>query len=569
MWLTDSNWLRKFLLAEDILARNPVDDDWIIVYEYWTHLDEGEIQNGQDQPLAHWISLVCSLMVDPSEAEDLVEQLDNIQDLNKDGRPFFDYSSEQDPLPFKEGLKVVVKGTPVETLFIHPEHDERLRIRYDLAFYYDNVEVEPNKFVRYEDDTPVIRYEQQEDRSGRTNQRVTILKGYLRDFLAAKGKALILGEYHGRWGRFVGEISSDLPKRMENKVEPFGRMTLIAADHIPPKGAGWQMDFHRFLVLWPFERPRHPASKPWRPNTEEEEPEPFYFTIDSEGKQVDVLGKEIRHQLLPGFFRREVLDKYYKTPGSEVSWGAPGLGSINYKGLWHLVIGVNRNGEIFTWLHKLGEIGKYHPQELHHWKAYELGYQTDINPNFWRTQIEGQFPRGLHVNEEIARTIQRINGLLPDPLILLDKESEEIMQRLHEPIRGTKDEFIDTMLEWDKLLNEALNKKFLKSLVKDLKGINNLGTIGLLGAVLTRFSISEAEREAVTKPLRYVNDFRQRKGHRGGEEKLQATLVALGFSKPSNFIPVYRALLEKVKSALLLLENLLVSAVIPDLRLDK
>lgn len=111
------------------------------------------------------------------------------------------------------------------------------------------------------------------------------------------------------------------------------------------------------------------------------------------------------------------------------------------------------------------------PEHQQHWKARELGPEFRIHPEFFRTQILGEFPTRLPIFTAFLmemETINRMAAAMGRPQFFRNVPNEANKPpRFGFLVRPTQAEFNEFVLTLDKIMSDNVNKKFFSGDVTD------------------------------------------------------------------------------------------------------
>lgn len=155
------------------------------------------------------------------------------------------------------------------------------------------------------------------------------------------------------------------------------------------------------------------------------------------------------------------------------------------------------NRAVASFVRYLANLSAEHQQ---HWKARELGDEYKIHPEFFRTQIIGEFPTRLPIFTAFLMEMQVINRMaeaMARPPFFRDVPTEETKpKRFAFLVRPTQSEFNDFVLTLDKMMSDNISKQFFKDDVpeesEEERGdgkvvVRQRGTIQMLEDWLTKY----------------------------------------------------------------------------------
>ena len=371
------------------------------------------------------------------------------------------------------------------------------------------------------------------------DNQVYIKTVYLRDYLAAR--KLVLVRFHDfTRGDFSIESSSDKrEEKLVNNASSIFHLLILLRGKTPYASMLTGKD-----IILSFQRPA--SSKP------KNQFEKFIIDKNERGKKIIATCGE-SHYMTPVFFEEKVLSDYYAEPSKyEV-----GPDFIHRKGLWHLPFAKNKEGKIYVWLYKLGQIPR---KEQKHWARYNIApigglNQVDIRRSIFAEFADPDDPVYLFKNrlEEINLIT---NNKLNFPLFLpLEGEDRKNFQIFHIPLTDDVPEFDQQINLLVKILNDSINPEGLK---KFLKAKRNLGKkLNLLERFIAKVG-GKNTRHQIVEPLRNLQNIRSSGAdHRRGN-RYDQVIKKLGLRNKS-YKEIFEEIFNQVKFSLDEIANLLKS----------
>ena len=126
------------------------------------------------------------------------------------------------------------------------------------------------------------------------------------------------------------------------------------------------------------------------------------------------------------------------------------------------------NRAVASFVRYLANLSAEHQQ---HWKARELGSEFRIHPEFFRTQILGEFPTRIPIFTAFLMEMETINRMaeaMGRPHFFRNVPSEANKPtRFGFLVRPTQSEFNEFVLTLDKIMSDNVNKKFFGGDITD------------------------------------------------------------------------------------------------------
>lgn len=199
----------------------------------------------------------------------------------------------------------------------------------------------------------------------------------------------------------------------------------------------------------------------------------------------------------------------------------------------------------------LRDLHKLQPELQRYLANHQLKGYYELHPDYYRTEIIGDFPEGISIYDAFLKEKKIINEMC-------EKIGYQHLFRTNDTatinyagfgilIRPTKKEFQDFALLLDKLLTDDLNREFFKNTIPVLevstqedgsKKEYSIGTITLLENWLKKYFLPQDpnEIESLFKNLRAVRKARQRPAHVADENQFnpgyidqQVELISKGY----------------------------------------
>ncbi len=257
----------------------------------------------------------------------------------------------------------------------------------------------------------------------------------------------------------------------------------------------------------------------------------FVIRIDDEGKSVVAsCDAEERQFLIPVFFRREVLHKYYAKP----EMYSVEAGYIR-GGQWGLPIDDEHRDHVVV---PLGDLGKHLPyDEQLYWKSCNVPPDGSYSRDWWQRNMLGMWTKTTHPEflfkfrfRQFQEAWERKFGW---PLFRpLRDDDKHLLATLRIPLNDEQAEFDGQVLALAKLIVDSLNEaeisKLLPNKIDDEKGIAKFERFLTLNGV--------AAAEPICTFLRRLYGLRHGVGHRKGDS----------YEKAAEFFGIGKQPLEEV-----------------------
>jgi hypothetical protein len=238
----------------------------------------------------------------------------------------------------------------------------------------------------------------------------------------------------------------------------------------------------------------------------------FIIRIDDEGKQVMSTCKaDEAHFLVPVYFRREVLQKYYAKPETY----SVEAGYIRCGGLWGLQVDDEHKNHVVVFL---GDLGKSLPyEEQLYWKSYNVSPDGGISRGCYQRSFLGMWVETTHPEFIFKSRFQRFQEAWEKkfgwPLFVpLRDDDEHLLAMLHIPLNDEQAEFDGQVLALAKLIIDSLNEaeiaKLLPNKIENEKGISKFERFLKLNGVIA---------EPIVTFMRSLYGLRHGVGHRKGD----------------------------------------------------
>lgn len=293
------------------------------------------------------------------------------------------------------------------------------------------------------------------------------------------------------------------------------------------------LDFHDGIA---------PPQFPWVPD------KPFRFD-PWEHRYMPGLYRRHDTYLTPVYFKPQVLQKYKHGTNYVVEMESDTYGLIRFPDGHKLPFGVNRRGNVITWL---GEIADLPDDEQFYLLSENIASDGDVSSDFY----DGQINLGHGAPSKISRLLearatfnQAVRTRLGKNCTHLDTAVNDLLQRLTPPTPGVIDSELDVIEELCKICVETIWKKpFQHSL--EAEGIGFDARLGSLKTLQTWLESVAGIRDACDRlsPLFILRNLRNVGAHlhvaHRKREIIEETAERLGLNKSCGVPAVYDALVE-------------------------
>ncbi|WP_217239782.1 hypothetical protein [Streptomyces sp. AC555_RSS877] len=348
-----------------------------------------------------------------------------------------------------------------------------------------------------------------------SDDRAEIKVKYLKEFLAARGMALLLLYVIDRWS--------------EKSLDELG---MTRQDE---QQSGSDYRYSRFVDVFPGLGPEketcarlrgkkvirglanYDPQRSW--GRHDRKYEEFIIGVDDDGEQVhhtcdenelsNYFGKNpgAPHFLTSVFFRKEVMAKYYNDPGKF----SVDDGYLRCAGYWGIPLDNNHEKYVIVFL---GDLGRLPHKEQLHWKRYNVTPDGKMSDVYFRRSMLGQWADA----EEPALVFKRTYEIFGERWE--SQQGWELFKKLkpadahhwtslHVPSDGNQKEFDEQIMSLTKLLVDRINEAEVGKLAT--LEPNEKGGITKFGRYLD--SIAFAEAEAFIKLLRNLQSLRSGAAH--------------------------------------------------------
>lgn len=392
--------------------------------------------------------------------------------------------------------------------------------------------------------------------------KVSILREYLKDFLAAYNKVCVIGYDNRRYINTNDEIKKDY---ITKKDDLFNYSLVIDRDTFS--------DYKYFscilgkIIIKPYLEPLHEDYLYLKPK-KEEFTEYIIATDQQSGKEITFTCDESKlanyfganqgspHFLTPVYFTRDVLDRYTSNPAQYTVEDD----HIAFFNIWSLPYTRNNEDRVIVWL---GDLGRIPFKEQQYWRVFNVAPYGYINDKFLKRQLEAEWTESIGEEKKLFSLINKINKHTKDAFgEMLFKELSEGDSQLQSafivPSNNSITQYQAFLMQLNKLTVERVNSKCIETKVDKEKLINpdnkkKYGSRIQLSMFLKELNISN-ENEC-DKTFKLVSDSRNKIAGHSASISQYNKLWGRKEDTPINFINDSKELLSRVNKCLTILEN--------------
>ena len=412
--------------------------------------------------------------------------------------------------------------------------DLRVQLRQDFSLYHGLEEREPGRFFHPLDGLLVAQVGKDTHQFLDPTPRVSVHTDFLRDFLAARGMALLVSIVADRFANAESAEQLELDEAENEEIDHWTWRTAI----IHPPGTSmhkyWRgrAILRRHVVVEPYEKPK-PERSVWpcfdlNPR-DDSLPE---FVLDTEGTKGVLDDRSCPAYL---FFRSEVLARHLTMRGYRVWFHMRRWGGASGPRYDHSIdVGINSEGLVNAFA---PDLCKLSASEQAHWAAHSVLPSGDVCGEMFQTRMMLDPPRSPGVVDLVEESKKTLGAAFQDrfgaPLFSSSRpENRELACLTVGPIYGEMHEvskLSKTLYEW---VIEPMKTESLRTGVQNPEA--GWRQIKLLKEVSVGLGKTEAEASRMTAALTGLNELRIAAAHVGasvGED----TWKLLGLSaEPSN-----------------------------------
>jgi hypothetical protein len=159
-------------------------------------------------------------------------------------------------------------------------------------------------------------------------------------------------------------------------------------------------------------------------------------------------------------------------------------------------------------------------EEQLYWKAHNERPKAPISKRAMQTDFEGCWDFDYDPLNGLKNRLRELHGQQVPWWTL---RSEKLLDQVHYPVTSSADEWANEILQFDQLVVEGFETKWLRNKAQTLGRTPDpkLASIKLVEECLVGLGMEEVEAKKLTAPLRMAHDLRSKlKGHASGEQAL-------------------------------------------------
>ena len=345
--------------------------------------------------------------------------------------------------------------------------------------------------------------------------RVTVHPDYLRDYLAARKYALVIGIVADRFATLpevtsLGLETMEQEKRIDDSTAIW---TTIAQEASPPFA---RSSLYWSAVVLPYNRPR-PERSAWHffgklpPDVSGPPPQ---FLIDAQGTRATAAAAGIRYL----YFRREVLRKYLDTPGYRVYFHMRHWGCASTPLDKSVDAGVNTENLVTAFAPDIADLPV---AEQAYWASFNCIPSGGVCAELYLTRMQLQPPHSPSLPELIQAAVSDLRDAFKDRFgsDLYRTKYNELPSYRHlsvGPVTENIQEFLDLAKTLYKIVIDDMDEKMLVAALppdkRPGKG-DHVKSIKLMELVLIALGHAEDDARIVTDTLRALTVLRNVEAH--------------------------------------------------------
>lgn len=382
---------------------------------------------------------------------------------------------------------------------------------------------------------------------------VTINLDYLRDFLAARGSALLWNLTMDRYASREAREVFGLEPQLQTRIRPGVSRQIDLDERNELWGHGWvaRGTLFQTTAILPYEAP-HERRNPWSISYLKREDSTVPFIVDAEGTRQPMNQMDPRPQVL--YFRRQVLGHYLTSPGHLASFVTRRWGRAVNARHQGVDVGLNSQGLITAFTKDIADL-PVAEQAL--WSAHSVRVNGEVCEDWTRTRMMNdppQTPSVVELIDEKRDELSQVLKALAGEVAFGDARPSE--QKLGAitigPLTDEPAAFSDLALTLCQLTVDPLKDGVVRRAFPAGKvPPGDVRSLGLLEKLLeVRCGLSAAEARQVVQPLRTLNWLRQEAAH-VGVEAFGPALAEIGHTvRPDHLWEAWDTLVDKTASAL-------------------
>jgi hypothetical protein len=366
---------------------------------------------------------------------------------------------------------------------------------------------------------------------------VVIHRDYLRDFLAATGRGLLICITADRFANAPTEQELELEQIEDTQIDEYTWLStsIHAPEHTRQSNFRGRSILRRNLIVMPYDRPKYERNPwPYYGDKPVEEGRLPLFIVNEEGEQRNLLRPDNLGKFGYLYFRPEVLQKFLRSPECRVffhmrNWGGASLpgerGSID--------VGINSQGLVNAFAPHIADLN---PSEQSYWASFSSLPSGEVCEEMFQTRMQQNPPHSPGVVDLIRNTRSRLNGVFNSSFAVdLFKDIEPSAPERDRLSVGPLGNQFNEVLELAQILYgwliETMEIDPLRTVLGVLGGTvdSKLRQIKLLERILMAKGEDQTQARSITAPLVGLNELRIGSAHIGSVA-LEANFQLMGAS---------------------------------------
>jgi hypothetical protein len=508
-------------------------DDWLKYSpDHSTSLvvrGRGNEERGGKYPEPGWMreayDIGCGL-VDPAGAADSLDDFDS-RSLSHPSWP------EDEVFDFGDTFlndKTLLQPFAIEFPALGA-HKPAADVRQDFAVYHQLRRTEEGNYRHPLDDLLAVEIRLYGDERTDIPAQITVNMDYLKDYLAARGNALLWNLTIERYVSRTSRDAFDVEPHGQTRLRPGITREIVVEDRKEPWARGWVARGTLFLTVavLPYEKPKEHRN-PWSISYLSRKESTVPFVVDAAGTRQPLNEMHPRPMVL--YFKRSVLARYLTAPAHSAFFITRRWGRAVNARRQGVDMGLNSQGLITAFTKDVADLPL---EEQLHWSAHSASVNGEVCEDWVQTRMMNNPPPVDNVVDLIdekrqalgdaLRTItgeepfgdgrpseQRLGaitiGPLTDSLVSFPELAQTLYQLAVEPLKDT-----------------VVRKAFPSGSSPPKEG----RSLALLEKLLeARCGLSADEAKQLVQPLRTLNWLRVQAAHVGAEA-LRDVLAELGY----------------------------------------
>ncbi|MFM7232839.1 MAG: hypothetical protein ACKO3S_12775 [bacterium] len=542
---TNDAALAAWLRFEDRLAFAPDRTTSLVIRA------RGSEDSGEDHPTPGWLReefmMNCAL-VDPEVITDEVMDRFDYRSLS--------HPSWEDAESFDFGVNLFQGQVVLEPFVIEfppkGSHKPSSDLRQEFTLYHQLRKTPEGNYRHPLDGLIVAEIKPYEEGYPDVPAQITVNLDYLRDFLAARGSALLCNLAMDRYASREGNVFGVEP-HPQIRLRPGILREVVLDERNEHWGHAWVARATLFLtfVISPYDSPKEQRN-PWSISYLDRADSTVPFIVDAAGTRRPMNEMNPRPQVL--YFRRKILEHYLTTPAHNAFFITRRWGRATNARQQGVDVGLNSQG-LITALTK--DIADLPVEEQALWSAHSVSVNGEVCEDWARTRLMNDPPPTPNVVELIDEKRRELDAVLREiagETGFSDARPSE--QKLGAitigPLTDEPAAFSDLALTLCQLSVDPLKDDVVRaSFPTGRAPTGNARSLALLEQLLeARCGMTTAEAKRIVQPLRTLNWLRQESAH-VGVEAFGPALAEIGFAvRPDHLWEAWDVLVDRIAGAL-------------------